>query len=138
MRRALAGVQRYIATVETVKEMQLHPQGLVGVLRDLHDELDAAVLAAYGLNADATEQDMLAHLLELNTQRPWPATLPEQVCAVADLLARSPAPLTLPALISGGPGAIERGFVVSVLALWLGVGLALRQPARGRAPPIAT
>ena len=29
---------------------------------------------------------------------PWPATLPEQVRAVAEALARSPAPLTLPAL----------------------------------------
>ena len=31
-------------------------------------------------------------------QHPWPATLPEQVRAVAEALARSPAPLTLPAL----------------------------------------
>ena len=31
-------------------------------------------------------------------QLPWPATLPEQVRAVAEALARSPAPLTLPAL----------------------------------------
>ena len=31
-------------------------------------------------------------------QHPWPATLPEQVRAVAAVLAASPAPLTLPAL----------------------------------------
>ncbi len=31
-------------------------------------------------------------------QHPWPATLPEQVRAVAEALARSPAPLTLSAL----------------------------------------
>jgi len=30
------------------KERQVHEQGLVSVLRQLHDELDAAVLAAYG------------------------------------------------------------------------------------------
>ena len=30
------------------KEKQIHEQGLVSVLRQLHDELDAAVLAAYG------------------------------------------------------------------------------------------
>ena len=32
------------------------------------------------------------------TQQPWPATLPEQVRAVADALAASPIPLTLPAI----------------------------------------
>ena len=31
-------------------------------------------------------------------QHPWPATLPEQVRAVADALAASPIPLTLPAI----------------------------------------
>ena len=130
--------------------------GLVGVLRELHDELDAAVLAAYGLPATAGTDDILAHLVQLNTQRaaeeaqgrvrwlrpdfqnpqnslqkqellpqedqapeadfdsekplskteqskpaaqnPWPATLPEQVRAVAAVLAASPAPLTLPAI----------------------------------------
>ena len=129
--------------------------GLVGVLRELHDELDAAVLAAYGLPATASTDDILAHLVQLNTQRaaeeaqgrvrwlrpdfqnpqnslqkqellpqedqapeadfdsekslskpeqvkptqhPWPPTLPEQVRAVAAVLAASPAPLTLPAI----------------------------------------
>jgi hypothetical protein len=32
----------------TAKERQLHDHGLVAVLKSLHDELDAAVLAAYG------------------------------------------------------------------------------------------
>ena len=32
------------------------------------------------------------------TQNPWPATLPEQVRAVADALAASPTPLTLPTI----------------------------------------
>jgi hypothetical protein len=139
----------------TPKERDQHTQGLVGVLRELHDELDTAVLAAYGLPATATTDDILAHLVQLNTQRaaeeaqgrvrwlrpafqnpqnslqtqellaqeeqapeadldsekplskpeqtkpaqnPWPATLPEQVRAVADALAASPTPLTLPAI----------------------------------------
>jgi hypothetical protein len=140
----------------TAKEKTQHAQGLVGVLRELHDELDAAVLAAYGLPATATTDDILAHLVQLNTQRaaeeaqgrvrwlrpdfqnpqnslqkqellaqedqapeadfdsekqlskteqakpaaqhPWPATLPEQVRAVADALAASPTPLTLSAI----------------------------------------
>lgn len=139
----------------TAKEKTQHAQGLVGVLRELHDELDAAVLAAYGLAAQASTDDILAHLVQLNTQRaaeeaqgrvrwlrpefqnpqnslqkqellpqeeqaleadfdgekqlskpeqtkptqhPWPPTLPEQVRAVADALATSPVPLTLPAI----------------------------------------
>ncbi len=139
----------------TAKEKTIHSQGLVGVLRELHDELDASVLAAYGLPADAGTDDILAHLVKLNTQRaqeeaqgrvrwlrpafqnpqnllqkqellpqeerapeadfdsekslskqeqskppqqPWPAQLPDQVRAVAAVLATSPAPLQLPAI----------------------------------------
>ncbi|MGP1692779.1 MAG: class I SAM-dependent DNA methyltransferase, partial [Giesbergeria sp.] len=153
----------------TAKEKLIHTQGLVGVLRELHDELDAAVLAAYGLPAGASTDDILAHLVQLNTERaqeeaqgrvrwlrpefqnpqkttqkqellahvnqaleadfdteksllkaeqskpqqlhPWPATLPEQVRAVAEALARSPAPLTLPALEQQfkGRGPWKRG-----------------------------
>ena len=132
----------------TAKEKAIHTQGLVGVLRELHDELDAAVLAAYGLPPHASSDAILAHLVQLNTQRaqqeaqghirwlrpsfqnpqkslskqelvplentaleadsieqkplskekqtqPWPATLPEQVGAVAALLSASPSALTL-------------------------------------------
>lgn len=53
----------------TAKEKTQHSQGLVGVLRELHDELDAAVLAAYGLPGTASTDDILAHLVQLNTQR---------------------------------------------------------------------
>ena len=38
-------------------------------LRDLHEALDAAVLAAYGLPLDSSEQTILSHLLELNSAR---------------------------------------------------------------------
>jgi len=139
----------------TAKEKTIHTQGLVGVLRELHDELDTSVLAAYGLPAAASTDDILAHLVQLNTQRaqeeaqgrvrwlrpafqnpqnllqkqellqqedqapeadfdsekslskpeqlkppqqPWPAQLPDQVRAVAAVLAASPAPLQLPAI----------------------------------------
>ncbi len=51
------------------KEKLIHTQGLVSVLRELHDELDAAVLAAYGLRPDASTDDILTHLVQLNTQR---------------------------------------------------------------------
>ena len=113
------------------------------------------MLAAYGLPDNASTDDILGHLVQLNTQRaaeeaqgrvhwlrpdfqnpqnsvqkqellpqedqapeanfdsekplskqeqikttqhPWPPTLPEQVRAVADALAASPVPLTLPAI----------------------------------------
>lgn len=57
----------------TAREKAIHTQGLVGVLKDLHDELDAAVLAAYGwalgtLSAPATDE-LLGRLVALNAQR---------------------------------------------------------------------
>ncbi|MFZ5578233.1 MAG: class I SAM-dependent DNA methyltransferase [Pseudomonadota bacterium] len=135
----------------TAKERAVHQLGLVAVLAELHAELDAAVLAAYGW-ADlaagdtdaATRTELLTRLLALNHARaaeeaagtvrwlrpalqnpqtattqpsqvrlegldgvrssfvassaepaaqPWPTTLPEQMRAMADLLAASPQPL---------------------------------------------
>lgn len=46
-----------------------HDQGLVTTLKQLHDELDAAVLEAYGWSANLTEQDILANLAALNAVR---------------------------------------------------------------------
>ena len=149
----------------TAKEKIIHEQGLVGVLKELHDELDAAVLAAYGwadLQApllardEAAKGTLLERLVALNARRaaeeqagtvrwlrpefqnpalskkelvaldgkplephlvqvsldlpvqaepaqvqaesaarPWPATLPEQMRAVADLLASATTALSL-------------------------------------------
>ena len=150
----------------TPKEKTIHAQGLVGVLRELHDQLDAAVLAAYGLPEGSSGDALLEPLVRLNAQRaqqeaqgqihwlrpdfqnpqethqnqelpalvtqaqnpdfydekslskqeqpaptPWPATLPEQVRAVADLLAASPAPLPLAAIEARfkGRGPWKRG-----------------------------
>lgn len=75
----------------TVKEKVIHEQGLVSVLRELHDELDHAVFAAYGWEdlakqlidlpgatvplSDksevhvAVEAELLTRLVDLNTQR---------------------------------------------------------------------
>jgi hypothetical protein len=113
------------------------------VLKTLHDELDAAVLAAYGWG-DLAKDELLQRLVSLNQRRSaeeahgrvrwlrpsfqnplskqelptqvqqalevdsasnpttsvgttqaWPATLPEQVKAVAQVLSRSTAALTL-------------------------------------------
>jgi hypothetical protein len=140
------------------KDKLIHTQGLVSVLKSLHDDLDAAVLAAYGWTdlqsalADHTQPEaraaavetLLERLVALNAQRaaeeatghvrwlrpdfqqrgagvqagmdvsteadapaaptapaptvpkrPWPSGLPEQIKAVADTLASSPAALSL-------------------------------------------
>jgi hypothetical protein len=53
----------------TAKEKTTHTQGLVGVLKDLHHELNTAVLQAYGW-ADAPDTDeLLSRLVALNAQR---------------------------------------------------------------------
>lgn len=43
--------------------------GLVLVLKELHERLDAAVAAAYGWPADLTEDDILARVVDLNRAR---------------------------------------------------------------------
>ena len=55
--------------VLNAKEKTMHTQGLVGVLRELHDELDAAVLTAYGLPPGADTDAVLHRLVQLNAQR---------------------------------------------------------------------
>jgi hypothetical protein len=52
-----------------VKEKKVHEQGLVGLLRQLHDELDAAVAAAYGWPADLSDAEILERLVRLNAER---------------------------------------------------------------------
>ncbi len=146
----------------TAKEKHIHSQGLVGVLKDLHDDLDAAVLQAYGWTDHPDTQELLVRLVALNARRAaeektglvrwlrpefqnpsvaagtdapldqalqadlaldtpaqdakrvktqktapsangiepqtWPATLPEQVRAVAAVLAGAPIALSLEAI----------------------------------------
>lgn len=58
--------------VLTAAERALNDDGLVSVLRSLHDELDTAVLAAYGwgdLSLPADTDALLLRLVELNTKR---------------------------------------------------------------------
>lgn len=127
----------------TAKDKTIHESGLVAVLRQLHDELDTAVLAAYGwqdlapndsdtlldrlvaLNAERAAEEAAGHIRWLRPEfqnpsvavdakkqakmdlpqnppstataapkpvekRPWPATLPEQVRAIADTLSATP------------------------------------------------
>jgi hypothetical protein len=51
------------------KEQEIHEQGLVSVLREIHDELDAAVAEAYGWPVDLPEEEILARLVALNHER---------------------------------------------------------------------
>lgn len=53
----------------TTKERDIHEKGLVAILRQLHDELDAAVAQAYGWPADLPEAEILARLVALNHAR---------------------------------------------------------------------
>ncbi len=59
----------------TAKEQAVHDAGLVSVLRQLHDELDAAVTAAYGWvrdgrpETDLPDAEILARLVALNATR---------------------------------------------------------------------
>ena len=53
----------------TAKEKTIHEQGLVSVLKQIHDELDAAVAEAYGWPADLSDDDILKRLVALNAAR---------------------------------------------------------------------
>jgi hypothetical protein len=46
----------------TAKERIIHDQGLAAMLKQLHDDQDAAVFAAYGWPAALTDQEILARL----------------------------------------------------------------------------
>ena len=53
----------------TAKDKAIHEQGLVSVLKQLHDDLDAAVAAAYNWPPDLPEETILQNLVDLNKQR---------------------------------------------------------------------
>jgi hypothetical protein len=50
-------------------ERDVHERGLIGVLREIHDELDAAVADAYGWRAGLPEDEILQRLVDLNAVR---------------------------------------------------------------------
>ncbi|PHQ35110.1 class I SAM-dependent DNA methyltransferase [Rhodopirellula bahusiensis] len=53
----------------TNKEQTIHEQGLVSVLRQIHDDLDAAVFDAYGWPHDLADEEILQRLVDLNHER---------------------------------------------------------------------
>jgi hypothetical protein len=50
-------------------DRRIFDDGLVLILKELHDNLDAAVAAAYGWPADLSDNDILARLVALNQER---------------------------------------------------------------------
>jgi len=53
----------------TAKDKVIHEQGLVSVLRQLHDDVDSAVFDAYGWPHGLTDEEILERLVALNAQR---------------------------------------------------------------------
>ncbi len=51
------------------KERRIFDDGLVLILKELHEKLDAAVAEAYGWSADLAEEEVLARLVALNRER---------------------------------------------------------------------
>lgn len=51
------------------RERATHEAGLVSVLRQLHDDLDSAVRAAYGWTDAPPDEEILARLVRLNSER---------------------------------------------------------------------
>jgi hypothetical protein len=53
----------------TPKEKEIHDKGLVSILKQLHDDLDAAVFDAYGWPPTLTDAEILERLVALNAER---------------------------------------------------------------------
>ena len=51
------------------KDRKVHEQGLVSVLKQIHDDLDAAVAEAYGWPVDLPDDELLRRLVALNAER---------------------------------------------------------------------
>jgi hypothetical protein len=50
-------------------EKVIHAQGLVSVLKQIHDDLDATVFATYGWPLELTDEQILERLVKLNAER---------------------------------------------------------------------
>lgn len=51
------------------KDREIYDQGLVGILKDIHERVDAEVAAAYGWPADLSDDEILHRLVDLNRAR---------------------------------------------------------------------
>ncbi|HSZ54732.1 MAG TPA: hypothetical protein VK797_03680 [Tepidisphaeraceae bacterium] len=62
--------RNYLRAQELIdKDRRIHEQGLVSVLKQIHDDLDAAVAEAYGWPADLSDEEILRRLVALNAER---------------------------------------------------------------------
>jgi hypothetical protein len=52
----------------TESDRIIYDQGLIAVLKEIHDDLDVAVLEAYGLPVDASDSAILTELVDLNSR----------------------------------------------------------------------
>jgi hypothetical protein len=53
----------------TIEDYATYEMGLIGILRQFHDELDEAVFAAYGWSSHLSIQQILANIVALNAER---------------------------------------------------------------------
>src|SRR5690606_4592300 len=51
------------------KDKVIYEQGLIGILKEIHDRIDAAVAEAYGWPVDLSDEDILERLVALNRER---------------------------------------------------------------------
>lgn len=51
------------------KDKDIYDQGLIGILKDIHDQIDVAVAEAYGWPADLSDAEILFRLVDLNKER---------------------------------------------------------------------
>lgn len=50
-------------------DREIYDQGLIGILRDLHDQIDAIVAEAYGWPVGLSDENILSRLVALNNER---------------------------------------------------------------------
>lgn len=51
------------------REREIYDQGQIGLLKDLHDQIDAATAEAYGWPVDLSDEEILERLVALNRER---------------------------------------------------------------------
>jgi len=51
------------------RELDIYHKGQIGLLKDIHDQIDAAVAEAYGWPADLSDEEILERLVRLNRER---------------------------------------------------------------------
>jgi hypothetical protein len=103
----------------TAKEKVIHEQGLVSVLKQIHDDLDAAVFDAYGWPHGVTDEQILERLVALNLER-----AEEEKNGVIRWLRpefqapRGAAPATQPALAGTEAGEVEPEVAPAAEVAW--------------------